>query len=244
MVAFVGARGGVGTTTVATNLALYLAEQQRRRVLLLDLDLQNGDCALALNLAPTPGLLDALANPLRIDNVFLDRAMAAHGERLFVLSAEEPLGTEVQCGVEAIEILVGALRTQFHYIIADIPRLARAPYRRSLEMADIRVIVADQTLRSVRDTLRLQAVLGESNAAHRNVLIVNRSGETGRHAITLGDMGKVGLHSTLIMPFRPKQFHSARLPRRGKFFDAIAALALEISGRPPERTPWWKFSKW
>ena len=50
MVAFVGARGGVGTTTLAINLAWYLANRQNRRILLFDLDLQNGDCALALNL--------------------------------------------------------------------------------------------------------------------------------------------------------------------------------------------------
>jgi len=119
-----------------------------------DLDLQNGDCALTLNISPTPGLSDALANPLRIDGVFLERAMTARSERLFVLSAEEPLCTEVDFMAEAIETLVGVLRTQFHYIIVDVPRLHGAPYRRSLDVADIRVIVADQTLRSVRDTVR------------------------------------------------------------------------------------------
>jgi pilus assembly protein CpaE len=82
IVAFVGARGGVGTTTLATNLAWYLANRQKRRILLLDLGLQNADCALALNLRPTPGLREALANPMRIDNVFLERAMATHSERL------------------------------------------------------------------------------------------------------------------------------------------------------------------
>ena len=159
MVAFVGARGGVGTTTLAINLARYLANRQKRRILLLDLDLQNGDCALALNLRPTPGLREALANPMRIDNVFLERAMAAHSERLFVLSAEESLRSDVEFPAEAVEALVGELRTQFHYIIVDVPRLPGAGYRRSLDMADIRVIVADQTLRSVRDTVRLQAAL-------------------------------------------------------------------------------------
>jgi pilus assembly protein CpaE len=87
MVAVVGARGGVGTTTLAINLAWYLANRQSRRVLLLDLDLQTGDCALALNLEPTPGLREALTNPMRIDSVFLEMTVAVHGQRLFVLSA-------------------------------------------------------------------------------------------------------------------------------------------------------------
>jgi len=243
MVAFVGARGGVGTTTLAINLAWHLADRRKRRVLLLDLDLQNGDCALALNVSPTPGLCDALANPLRIDNVFLERAMAAHSERLFVLSAEEPLRADVDFLAEAVETLVGVLRTQFHYIIVDVPRLPGVPYRRSLDIADIRVIVADQTLRSVRDTVRLQAALAEGNAAHGNLLVVNRSGEGGRFAMTLDEMAKVDLRPKIVIPFRPKLFTAAGLTRHRRFTEAVAALATEISGHMPERTPWWRSAR-
>src|SRR5215472_10216935 len=243
MVAFVGARGGVGTTTLAISLAWYLADRQKRRVLLLDLDLQNGDCALALNVSPTPGLCEALANPLRIDSVLLERAMAVQGERLFVLSAEEPLRADVEFRAEAVETLVGVLRTQFHYIIVDVPRLSGAPYRRSLDMADIRVIVADQTLRSVRDTVRLQAALGERSAAHRNLLVVNRNGEGGRYAMTLDEMAKVDLHPKIVIPFRPKLSTAAGLARRSRFTEAAAALATEISGHLPERTRWRRSAK-
>ena len=63
MVAVIGARGGVGTTTLAINLAWYLANRQSRRVLLLDLDLQNGDCALSLNLTPTSGIAGGAHQP-------------------------------------------------------------------------------------------------------------------------------------------------------------------------------------
>ena len=243
MVAFVGARGGVGTTTLAINLAWYLADRQKRRVLLLDLDLQTGDCALALNVTPTPGLSDALANPLRIDSVFLERAMTTHSERLFVLSAEEPLRAEVNFPAEAVDTLIGVLRTQFHYIIVDVPRLPGAPYRRSLDMADIRVIVADQTLRSVRDAVRLQAALREGSAAHRNLLAVNRNGEGGRYAMTLDEMAKVDLHPKVVIPFRPKLFTAAGLARYSRLTEAVAVLATEISGQMPERTPWWRFAR-
>ena len=243
MVAFVGARGGVGTTTLAINLAWYLADRQKRRVLLLDLDLQTGDCALALNVTPTPGLSDALANPLRIDSVFLERAMTTHSERLFVLSAEEPLRAEVNFPAEAVDTLIGVLRTQFHYIIVDVPRLPGAPYRRSLDMADIRVIVADQTLRSVRDAVRLQAALREGSAAHRNLLAVNRNGEGGRYAMTLDEMAKVDLHPKVVIPFRPKLFTAAGLARYSRLTEAVAVLATEISGHMPERTPWWRFAR-
>ena len=243
VVAVVGTRGGVGTTTLSINLARYFANQQDRRILLLDLDLQNGECALALNLRPTPGLREALANPVRVDGIFLERAMAPHSERLFVMSAEEPLTADTDFGAEAVEALVGALRAQFHYIIADVPRVHSAPYRRALDIADMRVVVADQTLRSVRDTVRLHAALGEGNASHRNLLVVNRSAEGGRHAVTLKEMAKVGLRPKIVIPFRPKLFAAPDQARLGGSVKAVAALATEISGRMPGRNPWWRFGR-
>src|SRR6516165_394905 len=85
MVSFVGARGGVGTTTLAGNLAWHLANRQTRRVALVDLDMQHGDATLLFNLNALPGFRDAMANPLRLDHLLLDRLMAQSGERLFVL---------------------------------------------------------------------------------------------------------------------------------------------------------------
>src|ERR1700730_1828958 len=243
MDAVVGARGGVGATTLAMNLAWYLANRRNRRVLLLDLDLQNGDCALALNLKPTPGLREALVNPVRIDSVFLERAVAILGDRLFVLSAEEPLRADAEFTAEAVETLVAVLRTQFHYIIADVPRTPAAPYRQALDIADVRVIVADQTLRSVRDTVRLRDALGEGNAKSGDFLVVNRSGEGGWQAVTLEEMANVKLRPNLVIPFRPKLFTVPGPARRGAFTDAVAALAAEISGRVPERKQWWRLSR-
>jgi len=228
LVAFVGARGGVGTTTLAVNTAWHLANRQTRRVALVDLDLQNGDCALALEIQPTSGLREALANPLRIDNILLDLHFTA----------------------VAVETLVTVLREQFHYVILDVPRIPAAPYRRALEMADFRIMVADQTLRSVRDTLRLRTTLAEGDNKHRNLLVVNRHGEGGRHALTLQEMQDVlEVKPKTVIPFRPALFTtvtgSTRIAaaRRGKFGDAISALALGLSGRPPERRRWWRAEK-
>jgi pilus assembly protein CpaE len=243
LVSVVGARGGVGATTLAINLAWYLANHQNRRVLLLDLDLQNGDCALALNLTPTPGLREALVNPLRIDSLFLERTVAIHGDRLFVLSAEEPLCADAEFTAEAVETLVAVLRTQFHYIIADVPRIPAAPYRQALDIAEIRVIVADQTLRSVRDTVRLHDALGKGNPARSDFLVVNRSGKAGGQAVTLEDMAKVRLVPNFVIPFRPKQLNGPGPARRGAFTYSVAALAAEISGRSPERKVWWRLAR-
>jgi pilus assembly protein CpaE len=244
LVAVTGARGGVGATTLAANLAWHLAHRQNRRVALVDFDLQNGDCALCLNLASGPGLREALTNPARIDRVFLERAMAHLGDRLFVLSSEEPLGEDLAFAPDAVRMLIGALQTEFHYVIADVPRLHSAPYRFLLASAARRVIVADQTLRSVRDTARLSAALGE-NDPFRNLLVINRAGEGGRHAVRLPEIEKFGtLRPKIVVPFLPALF-AARLERgqvaaarRGKFAQALGALSFEISGRMPPRRRW------
>jgi pilus assembly protein CpaE len=242
VVAVVGARGGVGATTLAIHLAMHLANQQSRRVLLLDLDLHTGDCALSLNVKPTPGLREALVNPMRIDSVFLDRTMALHGERLFVLSAEEPLRGEAEFSAEAVDKLVGVLRTQFHYIVADVPRIPGSAYWQALDTADLRIIVADQTLRSVRDTVRLREGFSAGRAEHSNMLVVNRSGEGGRRAMTLAEMAKIKLQPNFVIPFRPNLFTAPGPLRRGVLTDVVAALAGEISGRAIGHRRWWRFA--
>jgi pilus assembly protein CpaE len=250
IVAVLGARGGVGTTTLAANLSWYIANRQGRRVALVDLDLQNGDCALALNVRATPGLCEALVNPGRIDNTLLDRVMTPVGDRLFVLSSEEPLLDHVDFDAGAVETLVSVLREQFHYVIIDVPRIPGAPYRRALDIADLRIVVADQTLRSVRDTARLRAALGDGDGKHRDLVVVNRHGEGGRHAVTLHEIQHVlELRPKSVIPFLPTLFMTAAsrsqvaVAQRGKFTDAVAALALELSGRPKERRRWRSFLK-
>ena len=245
--ALIGARGGVGTTTLAVNLAWHLANRQSRRVALVDLDLQTGDCALALNIKPNPGLREALVNPNRVDSTLLERVMTPIGHRLFVLSSEEPLSDDLGITAEAVGTLVGALREQFHYIILDVPRIPATPYRQALVTADFRLIVGDQTLRSVRDIVRLRDVLGEGDGKQRNGFVVNRYGEGGRHSVTLHEMQHVlGLRPRTVIPFLPRVFAVATngtrvaAARRSKFTDAFAALVVELSGRPVDRRWWWR----
>jgi len=250
MTALIGARGGVGTTTIAVNLAWHLANRQSRRVALVDLDLQNGDCALALNIKATPGMREALVNPTRIDSTLLERVMTPVGHRLFVLSSEEPLRDDLEFTAESVDTLVRELREQFHYVIVDVPRIPAAAYRRALDTADFRIIVGDQTLRAVRDIVRLRDVLGEDNGKQRNGFVVNRYGEGGRHSVTLQEMQHVlGLQPKTVIPFLPTVFAAATngtrvaAARRSKFSDAIADLVLELSGRSPERRRWWSIGR-
>ena len=240
IVAFVGARGGVGTTTVAANLAWYLANRQGRRVALVDLDLHNGDAALLFNAELTPGFRDALANPLRLDHILLDRMMTKVGERLFVLGSVESLHDNLHFDAPAIDTLFSALRSQFHYIIVDVPRTHAPAYRRALEMADRRVIIVDQTMRSMRDAVRLASLYDDD----RNIFVANRVGES--NALSIKEVqDALQVRPASLIPFAPKLVtpaaHHALVAasQRGKFTDGIDELALELSGRQ-QRRRWWR----
>jgi len=246
VVSFIGARGGVGATTLAANLSWYLANRQGRRVALVDLDVQQGDCALLFNIENTAGFRDALANPLRVDNLLLDRIMTQVGERLFVLGSEEPLDDDIRFTASAIDTLFSVLRSQFHYIIIDVPRIPSSAYRRALEVADSRVIVVDQTMRSMRDAVRLVELFDEQ--PDRNIFVVNRVGEAGPNALNLQEIKSVlQVQPSNLIPFLPKLVtpaaHHALIAaaKRSKFADAVGNLALELSGR--QRRRWWRRAK-
>jgi pilus assembly protein CpaE len=241
MVSFIGARGGVGATTLAANLAWHLANRQSRRVALVDLDLQHGDCNLLFNVETTPGLRDALANPLRLDPLLLDRIMTKHGERLFVLGGEEPIQDHVQFTPAAVDTLFAVLRSQFHYVIVDVPRIPIPAYRRAFEIADRRVIVVDQTMRSMRDAARLKKAFGDTPGAEQAIFVVNREGEAGSHGLGQKEINNVlQAKPTSTIPFLPKlvtpaAHHATVAASQRKFANGIATLALEISGRTQRR---------
>jgi pilus assembly protein CpaE len=248
VVGLVGARGGVGTSTIAVNLAWYLANRQVRRVALVDLDLHNGVCSLALNVPPSGGLREALENPLRVDSLFLERTMTAQGERLYVLGSEEPFDEDAQFAATAVDRLIEVVREQFHYVIVDLPRLPNPLSRRVLEIADSKIIVLDQSLQAIRDAARLCRMRSLDGSQGRPLVIVNRGGETGRRSIKVDEVaGALEQRLRCVVPFQPALISSAAIQgtvaaaKRGRFADAIAALATEISGQTVQKKSHWRF---
>lgn len=249
VVAVIGTRGGVGATTVASNLAWHLANNESRRVALVDLDLHYGDAALMLDVKVGGGLREVLENPQRVDELFLDRAMIRSGERLYVLAGEEKIDLPLKLDPNAVEPLLGLLRKQFHYIIVDVPRTNGMFVQQALDQAGTRILVADQTARAVRDTLRLRQFLDSPQQGQRNLLVVNRVGEQGKGGIEIKDLSAtIGMPVDVAMPFHPKSALSAAnagLPvvgNRGPIATSIVELAEELSGRrtTPAGQSFWK----
>lgn len=210
LVATVGARGGVGATMVATSVAWSIANRRRRRVALLDLDLQFGSVALSLDLEPTHGLREALENAGRIDSLYVERSMVQHSESLFVLSSEEELNDDMPHDPEAANALVGELRNKFHYVIVDLPKTLNKEAHQILKDATHLVIVTDLSLVGMRDTLRLMQFALQSNAACQATIVVNRVGEYRDGEIAVSEFEKaIGRKIDLRIPFDAKNVTSA-----------------------------------
>ena len=122
VVGMIGARGGVGVTTLAINAAFIMAEKLSRRTALVDMDIYAGNIALALDIEPTRGLREALDDPERVDETFLQNAMAKFGKSLHVLATEEAFDDTVRLTDDKVLMLADTIRNNFDMAIMDLPR--------------------------------------------------------------------------------------------------------------------------
>jgi pilus assembly protein CpaE len=186
--AVVGARGGVGASTVASSLAWLLAEQDKRSTALLDLDIHFGTGALALDLEPGRGLTDAIENPSRIDGLFIERAMVKASEKLSVLSAETPINAPLVTDGTAFRHLQDEMRASFECTVIDLPRGMLVQYPQLMTDVQAVVIVTELTLAAARDTIRLLAWM-KTHAPQAQVHVVaNRIAATGQPEINRKDL--------------------------------------------------------
>jgi len=184
--AVIGARGGVGATTVAVGVAWLLANEFEQRTALLDLDLQFGTCALALDLLPGRGLREVLENPERIDSMFVASAMVNESDNLFVLGGEEPLEESLYLGPNSIDMLFAAIQPDFKNIVIDLPRSLVTSQRSLLERMTKILLVSDFSLPGMRDTVRLKGLAAKA-APDTPVDIVVVEGRDRKHAISQSD---------------------------------------------------------
>lgn len=176
IIAFIGARNGVGASTLAVNAAWILAHEQGRTVAVIDYDLQFGTVALSLDLEPSHGLREALENPDRIDGLFVASAMGHESERLYVLSAEEPLNEEIFIKNGAFELLVEALPVEFDFVIVDLPSSVAATQTSLLEMTNAVALVSDLSLAGMRDTVRMHQVVRDAAPNADIAVVINKVG--------------------------------------------------------------------
>lgn len=173
----IGARGGVGATTITLNCAWIMSQEIEKNVALIDLDLQFGTAALDLDVAPGRGLSEALQNPSRIDGLFISSAMTKSGERLAILASEEVIDKSVIPEAGALNQLVSELRDDFDWVWIDMPRTTVWDNHLALTAASHILIVSDLSLAGMRDTLRIANFCRECAPDTKLLYAINRPGE-------------------------------------------------------------------
>jgi pilus assembly protein CpaE len=221
VVSVLGTRGGVGATTTAMNLAWLMAFDRKRDTILMDLDLQDGSIALALDVEPSHGLREVLDNPSRIDSLFITSVGVKCGEHLTVMAAEEGVDDEVHYNTSAVSLLIEELRKQSPAVVVDVPRKAAAARAAVLAASTDIVVVTDMTLAGLRDAIRFNAMIGQVASGARIIFVANRDG--GREAtVSKAEFEKaLGKPISVMIPEDPKANQAAA--NAGKPVAAAAA---------------------
>ncbi|MEM1020285.1 MAG: pilus assembly protein CpaE [Sphingomonadales bacterium] len=201
---FIGTRGGVGATTLATSVSYYLSTNHKRNTAFLDLDIHFGAGALTFDLEPGRGLCDAIENPGRVDSLFIDRATIKQNEKLSILGAEAPINDPAPADPTALTHLQSELFGGFDCVIVDMPKTMLSSHGHLTAQATDIVLVSDLSLTSARDTIRMLQYFSEQAPKAKVHLILNKV------ATTVCEMTKADFEQSverkvdLVLPYDPK----------------------------------------
>ena len=153
--AFVGAKGGVGSSTIAHNVGWLLSRKLMIDTVITDLDLAFGTAGLNFNIDAAQGIAEALGQSERVDQTLLDRLLAKAGERLSLLSAPGSIDRDYAIDKEALEHILEVVRISVPNVIVDVPNIWAPWTKATLVQADEIVITATPELASLRNTKNL-----------------------------------------------------------------------------------------
>lgn len=170
--AFVGAKGGVGTTTLAVNVATALAKVKTGRVLMIDLHAAYGDAALFFGAEPRFSVLDALENIHRLDEAYFKGLLVRTKSGVDLLaSSDRSMVTTIDA--QRVRSLIDFASRHFDHVVLDVPRSDSAILD-ALEGASQIVIIANQELSTVRGAARIATALRQRYGKERTQVVVSR----------------------------------------------------------------------
>ena len=192
--AFASAKGGAGSTTVATNLAIVLHQLTGKKTLLVDLELQMGEVALLLGVQPRFNFVDMVQNFSKMDAGLLASFIERHSSGVHVLSAPYHPERAEGVSVEQVRRILGFLRQHYDYVLIDTSKSLLPSSLAAFEQSDVVFLVTGPDLPSLRNIQRglplIRRALSGSDQQFR--LVVNR--HNGGEAIPRADIeGTLGL---------------------------------------------------
>jgi pilus assembly protein CpaE len=231
-ISVVGAKGGVGASTVAHNLAWSIAENGRLNTTLVDLDLSFGTTALDFNQEGTQSITDALLSPERTDEAVISRLLTTATERLSLFTAPASVSEEFDIGLEAYDTVIQAVRGTVPYVVLDLPHIWSAWLRQTLVSSDEVILVCQPDLASLRNGKNiLDRLKTERPNDQAPRLVLNMAGVPKRPEIPAKDFAlAIGTEPEVVIDFDPGLFGTAS--NNGQMIsetqaDAAASLAVD-----------------
>ena len=187
VIAFIGAKGGVGSSTVCHNAAWAMSEILKSNVVVADLDLAFGTTGLDFNQDPVQGIAEALQSPERLDEVLLDRLLTKCSEHLSIFAAPVVLDRDYEISADACDLVLDVVRQNVPYVAVDLPHTWTPWVKRVLFQADEIVITAVPDLANLRNAKNLIDLL-KQNRTNDGPLAPRH--QHGQDAEAPGDLGQ------------------------------------------------------
>ncbi|WLB20665.1 AAA family ATPase [Bradyrhizobium japonicum] len=241
IIAVVGAKGGVGASTISHNVAWAIARDLAMDSVVADLDLAFGTAGLDYNQDPPQGIADAVFSPDRVDTAFIDRLLSKCTDHLSLLAAPATLDRVYDFGTDAFDALFDTLRSTMPCIVLDVPHQWSGWTKRALIGADDILIVAAPDLANLRNTKNLFDLLKASRPNDRPPLYcLNQVGVPKRPEIAAAEFAKaIESQPVVSIPFEPQIFGSAanngqmiaEISANHKSIEMFLQIAQRLTGR-------------
>jgi len=241
VIAVFGAKGGVGSSTIAHNIAWHFATELQTDTIIADLDLGFGTAGLDFNQDPPQGIAEAVFAPDRVDATLVDRLLSKCGDNLHLLAAPAMLDRLYDFGETSFDSLMDAVRASTPWIVLDIPHGWSGWTRRMLVAADEVVVVAQPDLANLRNAKNIiDNIKNARPHDHPPRLILNNVGVPKRPEIPVADFSKtIEMEPTCVIAHDAKLFGSAanngqmiaEVEPKGKNAETFGNLANLIAGR-------------
>ncbi|MGE3644895.1 MAG: CpaE family protein [Beijerinckiaceae bacterium] len=252
VIAVTGAKGGVGASCLAHNLAWEISREFDLSTVIADVDLAFGTAGLDFNQDPPQGIAEAIFAPDRLDANLVDRLLSKCTDRLSLLAAPATLDRVYDFDEAAFDGLIDILRSTTPLVVMDVPQMWISWSKRLLVGADDVVIVASPDLANLRNAKNLIDTL---RAARPNdsapKLVMNMVGVPKRPEISVADFAKaLELAPVGAIPFEPKLFGTAanngqmlgEVEQGNKITETVGEIAMSLMGRAEQKAPKKKLS--
>jgi pilus assembly protein CpaE len=246
-IAFVGAKGGAGASTMAHNVAWAIAQSLRQDTLIIDLDLPFGTAGLDFNQDPPHGIIDAIGNSQKIDQTMLERLTSKAANHVSLLTAPAMLDRAFDFEEREFEQVLEISQKSVPVVILDIPHMWTAWVRQTLATVDEVIIVAEPDLANLRNAKNLSDTIKSLRPAESEpLLVINKVGVPKRPEIAANEfassvesrlLGQVAFDAVTFGTAANNGQMIAEMAASHKANEVFKLIGMHVTGRnTPERS--------